>query len=239
MGRDRKTAFLVPTPETARMAASGGQLLSGVNLSQLLNFATALESSSWKLPLAESITIAVSKGRIYDESVPLLAKVGVRPLDDPRAQPTSVAGDAAQRGEAAGHSGPGCAHFCRLRCRRPRIAGKDVLLEYPGEAVYEPLDLGIARCRMVVACRDGMQGELPRPRVATKYVNTTRRHFARQGVQARSSGFMVLWSLPPSPGLPTELWTWSIPAGPCLPTGWWSWRRLPTSAHVLSSTKHR
>ena len=130
------------------------------------------------------LTIAISKGRILGETLPLLAASGVRPDDDPdtsrklvfetnrddvrlmvlRAQdvPTFVEHGAADLG----------------------IAGKDVLQEHGGDGLYEPLDLGIARCRMVVAVRAGA-GALPRrPRVATKYVDTTRRYFAAAGVQA-------------------------------------------------------
>ncbi len=151
--------------------------------------------------MAEPITIAVSKGRIYNESVPLLAKIGVRPLEDPlrsrrlllntdcpgvkllviRAQdvPTFVDHGAADFG----------------------ITGKDVLLEYPGEAVYEPLDLGIARCRMVVACRDGMQGQVSRPRVATKYVSTARKHYASLGIQAEIIHLYGSMELAPLTGL--------------------------------------
>ena len=151
--------------------------------------------------MPEPITIAVSKGRIYSESVPLLAKVGVRAIENPdtsrrlwletdcpgikllviRAQdvPTFVDHGAADLG----------------------IAGKDVLLEYPGEALYEPLDLGIARCRMVVACRHGMEAEVSRPRVATKYVGTARRHFAGKGIQAEIIRLYGSMELAPLTGL--------------------------------------
>jgi ATP phosphoribosyltransferase len=129
------------------------------------------------------LTIAVSNGRIYREALPLLDAAGVRPGDDPdtsrklvletnladvrllvlRAQdvPTFVEHGAADLG----------------------IAGKDVLLEHGGEGLYEPLDLGIARCRMVVAVRRGHEALPRRPRVATKYVASTRRFFADRSVQ--------------------------------------------------------
>jgi len=63
------------------------------------------------------------------------------------------------------------------------IAGKDVLLEHRGFGLYEPLDLGIARCRMMVAHPAGVQLETPRLRVATKFAHTARRYFAAQGRQ--------------------------------------------------------
>ena len=67
------------------------------------------------------------------------------------------------------------------------VAGRDVLVEHGGEGLYQPLDLGIARCKMVVAVRKGFDyasavAQGARLRVATKYVNTTREHFATKGV---------------------------------------------------------
>ena len=64
------------------------------------------------------------------------------------------------------------------------ITGKDVLLEHRTDGFYEPLDLGIARCRLVLAARSDAKTARVRPRVATKYVETTRRYFAGKGMQA-------------------------------------------------------
>ena len=81
------------------------------------------------------------------------------------------------------------------------IAGKDVLLEHGGEGLYEPLDLRIARCRMVVAAPRGCN-ELPRrPRVATKYVASTRRFFSAAGVQAEIIKLYGSMELAPAVGL--------------------------------------
>ena len=64
------------------------------------------------------------------------------------------------------------------------VVGKDILLEHGAQGLYEPLDLGIARCRLMTAGPVGWQGSGARIRVATKFVNIARRHFARQGVHA-------------------------------------------------------
>ena len=151
--------------------------------------------------MAESITIAVSKGRIYNESVPLLAKVGVRPLEDPETSRRLLLDTDCPGVKLLVIRAQDVPTFVDRGAADLGIAGKDVLLEYPGEAVYEPLDLGIARCRMVVACRDGMQGEVSRPRVATKYVSTTRRHYARQGIQAEIIRLYGSMELAPLTGL--------------------------------------
>ena len=151
--------------------------------------------------MAESITIAVSKGRIYNESVPLLAKVGVRPLEDPETSRRLLLDTDCPGVKLLVIRAQDVPTFVDHGAADFGIAGKDVLLEYPGEAVYEPLDLGIARCRMVVACRDGMQGDLSRPRVATKYVSTTRRHYAGQGIQAEIIRLYGSMELAPLTGL--------------------------------------
>lgn len=130
-----------------------------------------------------SLTIAIAKGRIFTEALPLLASAGIAPLEDPATSrklilettqagvrlvivrtsdvPTYVAHGAAELG----------------------IAGKDALLEYEGDGVYEPLDLRIARCRMMLAGPAEARPIAGRMRVATKYVCTTRNHFAAQGRQ--------------------------------------------------------
>ena len=133
--------------------------------------------------MKNGITIAVSKGRILTESLPLLARIDVRPLDDPdttrklifetnhaeirliviRASdvPTYVLNGGADLG----------------------IAGKDVLMETDSDNLYEPLDLNIARCRLMLAGPQEAPEMSGRLRVATKYVTTTRNFFAERGQQ--------------------------------------------------------
>ena len=81
------------------------------------------------------------------------------------------------------------------------IAGKDVLLEYPGDALYEPLDLGIARCALMVAGRRDAPAPSGRLRVATKYVETTRRHYAARGEQVEVIRLYGSMELAPLVGL--------------------------------------
>ena len=133
--------------------------------------------------MKEGITIAVSKGRILDESLPLLARAGVRPLDDP--------GTTRKLVFATNEAG------VRLIVIRATdvptyvlnggadlgIAGKDVLMECDTDNLYEPLDLKIARCRLMLAGPRGVPATSSRLRVATKYVSTTRSYFAEKGQQ--------------------------------------------------------
>ena len=147
------------------------------------------------------LTIAISKGRIYREALPLLDAVGIRPGDDPESSRKLVLDT--NRGDIRllvlrAQDVP---TFVEHGAADLGIAGKDVLLEHGGGGLYEPLDLRIARCRLVVAARRG-RDELPRrPRVATKYVASTRRFFAAAGVQAEIIKLYGSMELAPVVGL--------------------------------------
>jgi ATP phosphoribosyltransferase len=134
-----------------------------------------------------TISIALSKGRILEETLPLLARIGLRPKEDPDKSrkliiPTERRGVRLVMVRAADvptYVGHGAAEL--------GIAGGDVLAEHGGDGLYQPVDLRIARCRMMVATRRGydyrnavQQGA--RLRIATKYVQITRAHFAAKGV---------------------------------------------------------
>ena len=131
--------------------------------------------------------LALSKGRIFDETLPLLAAAGIVPREDP----------ATSRKLILETSDPGVAlvivrasdvpTYVQYGAADLGVAGKDVLLEHGGEGLYQPLDLEIARCRMAVATRRGFDWEGgvqrgARIRVATKYVTTAREHFAAKGM---------------------------------------------------------
>ncbi|TJY65149.1 ATP phosphoribosyltransferase [Sinimarinibacterium sp. CAU 1509] len=148
-----------------------------------------------------ALTIALSKGRIFDETLPLLAALGMDPAGDidrllrvpsrnkdvslliVRASdvPTYVEYGAADLG----------------------VVGKDVLMEHGGSALYEPLDLGIAQCRLSVAAKkDGPRPDgVRRLRVATKYPEITRRHFAAKGEQVEIIKLYGSMELAPLVGL--------------------------------------
>jgi len=136
-----------------------------------------------------SLTIALSKGRLLDEALPLLAVAGVAPLEHPDTSrrliiPTNAAGVSlvvVRATDVPTYVEYGAADF--------GIAGKDVLLEHGGDGLYQPLDLAIGRCRLVVATRrnydwSGLVQRGARVRVATKYVRTAREHFAAKGMHA-------------------------------------------------------
>jgi ATP phosphoribosyltransferase len=150
----------------------------------------------------QTLTIALSKGRIFKDTVPLLADAGIVPAEDPETSrkliletndpgvrlliiratdvPTYVQHGAADLG----------------------VAGKDVLMEHGGEGIYEPLDLCIARCRLMVAGPQGGKAESRRRlRVATKFVDSARAYFASQGRQVEIIKLYGSMELAPLVGL--------------------------------------
>ena len=133
--------------------------------------------------MKDGITIAVSKGRILAEFLPLLARADIRPLDDPDTTRKLIF--------ETNH--PGVRLIVIRAADVPTyvlnggadlgIAGKDVLMECDSDNLYEPLDLDIARCRLMLAGPQGATEMAGRLRVATKYVTTTRNYFAERGQQ--------------------------------------------------------
>lgn len=135
----------------------------------------------------QQLTLALSKGRIFEETLPLLEAAGIKVTEDPETSRKLIlqTNDANVRviivraSDVPTYVQYGAADF--------GVAGKDVLLEHGGEGLYQPIDLNIAKCRMSVAVKDGFdyasavrQGA--RLRVVTKYVQTAREHFAAKGV---------------------------------------------------------
>lgn len=130
------------------------------------------------------LTIAVSKGRIYEEALPLLAAAGVRPTVDPDKSRKLIIPTDRDDIQLLIVRATDVPTYVEYGAADVGIAGKDVLLEYGAEGLYEPLDLGIARCRMMTAARVGDAPTRRRLRVATKYVRSAHAYFARRGIQA-------------------------------------------------------
>ena len=133
------------------------------------------------------ITIALSKGRIYAETLPLLQTAGIRPAEDPETSRKLVLGTNQPDVSIVIVRASDVPTYVRYGAADLGVAGRDVLFEQGSEGLYQPLDLGIARCRMMVAVPAGFdyvtavrQGA--RLKVATKYLKTAREHFGAKGV---------------------------------------------------------
>ncbi|QDQ26496.1 ATP phosphoribosyltransferase [Chitinimonas arctica] len=133
------------------------------------------------------ITIALSKGRIFEETVPLLAAAGIVPSEDPESSRKLILATNREDVRLVIVRATDVPTYVQYGAADLGIAGYDVLLEHGGVGLYQPLDLAIAKCRLMVAVREGFdyfaavkQGA--RLRVATKYVESAREHFAKKGV---------------------------------------------------------
>jgi ATP phosphoribosyltransferase len=133
------------------------------------------------------ITIALSKGRIFEETLPLLAAAGIVPSENPESSRKLIIGTNRPDVRVVIVRASDVPTYVQYGAADLGIAGKDVLLEHGGAGLYQPLDLKIARCRMCVAAPAGFDYAAAvrrgaRLRVATKYINTAREHFAAKGV---------------------------------------------------------
>jgi ATP phosphoribosyltransferase len=133
------------------------------------------------------ITIALSKGRIFEETVPLLAAAGILAAEDPETSRKLILATNRPDVRIVVVRASDVPTYVQHGAADLGIAGRDVLVEHGGAGLYQPLDLGIARCRMMVAVPEGFDYALAvkqgaRLRVATKYLRTAREHFAAKGV---------------------------------------------------------
>jgi ATP phosphoribosyltransferase len=134
------------------------------------------------------LNIALSKGRILEEGLPLLERAGIRPSENPLKSRKLILDTNLPEVKLTIIRAADVPTYVQFGAADLGIAGKDVLMEYEGDGLYELLDLKIARCRMMVAepkslaSRDDPDS-WTRLRIATKYVKTTQRHFAAKGIQ--------------------------------------------------------
>jgi ATP phosphoribosyltransferase len=137
--------------------------------------------------MSAQLTLALSKGRIFEETLPLLEAAGIRVTEDPEKSRKLILATndpdvrviIVRASDVPTYVQYGAADF--------GVAGKDVLHEHGGAGLYQPVDLNIAKCRMSVAVSVGFDYENAvrqgaRLRVATKYTETARQHFASKGV---------------------------------------------------------
>jgi ATP phosphoribosyltransferase len=133
------------------------------------------------------ITLALSKGRIYDQTVPLLKAAGVMARGDPETSRKLILATARPDVRLIIVRAADVPTYVQYGAADLGVAGKDTLDEHGGQGLYQPIDLKIARCRMVVAVPEGFDYQRAvrqgaRLRVATKYARAAREHFATKGV---------------------------------------------------------
>jgi ATP phosphoribosyltransferase len=147
------------------------------------------------------LTIALSKGRIFKETLPLLAQAGIEPVDDPETSRKLILDTSDAAVKLVIIRAADVPTYVEYGAADVGVAGKDVLLEHGGNGLYEPLDLGIARCRLMVAGPETAPASARRLRIATKYVNSTRRFYADRQEQVEIIKLYGSMELAPIVGL--------------------------------------
>jgi len=162
--------------------------------------------------MSNNITIAVSKGRIFKDAMPLLAALDIYPVEAPETTRKLILETNRPEVKIIIVRATDVPTYVEYGAADIGIVGKDVLLEYAGNGLYEPLDLKIAQCKMVVAepkqlVKEGNPGvkNTGRKRVATKYVNIARNYFASQGKQVEIIKLYGSMELAPVLGLADQI----------------------------------
>jgi ATP phosphoribosyltransferase len=131
--------------------------------------------------------MALSKGRILEDTLPFLESMGIELIDDPENSRKLIIETSDPKLRIIIVRASDVPTYVQRGAADLGVAGKDVLIEHDGDGLFEPLDLKIAQCKLMVAVREGVDYESVirsggRLRVATKYVKAARDHFARKGV---------------------------------------------------------
>ena len=133
--------------------------------------------------MKDTLTIALSKGRIFKDTVPLLKAAGIEPLDDPETSRKLILDTNREDVKLVIIRATDVPTYVQYGAADLGVAGKDVLMEHGGQDLYELVDLQIARCKLMVAGFAGRPLPTSNLKVATKFVNCTRRYFVEQGRQ--------------------------------------------------------
>jgi ATP phosphoribosyltransferase len=147
------------------------------------------------------ITIALSKGRIFRETLPLLSAAGIEPVDDPESSRKLILDTSQDDVKLVIIRAADVPTYVEYGAADLGVAGKDVLMEHGGNGLYEPVDLGIARCRLMVAGPEQGVPRTRRLRIATKYVQSTRRYYADRREQVEIIKLYGSMELAPLVGL--------------------------------------
>lgn len=155
--------------------------------------------------MSKQLIVALSKGRILEETLPLLADAGVEPVEDLSKSRKLLFDTNLSDVKLVVIRATDVPTYVQLGAADLGVAGKDVLLEHGAAGLYEPLDLEIARCKLMTAGITGAEPASARRRVATKFVNIARRWYAEQGIQAEVIKLYGAMELAPLMNLADEI----------------------------------
>ncbi|MDA8772973.1 ATP phosphoribosyltransferase [Luminiphilus sp.] len=134
--------------------------------------------------MTQQLTIALTKGRILKQTLPLLQAAGLAPVEDIASSRKLIFNTEHANVRVVILRGSDVSTYVRHGAADIGVVGKDMLLEFGAQGLYEPLDLGIAPCRLMTAGFSGRENTRTRIRVASKFVNIARRHYSSKGIQA-------------------------------------------------------
>ncbi len=155
--------------------------------------------------MSKNLIIALSKGRILKETLPLLATANIAPLEDVTSSRKLIFDTTLDHVKIIVLRATDVPSYVQYGGADVGVTGKDVLMEHGAEGLYEPLDLNIARCRLMTAAKKGYQSPAGRIKVATKFVNLAKAYYASQGIQADVIKLYGAMELAPILGLADEI----------------------------------
>jgi ATP phosphoribosyltransferase len=151
--------------------------------------------------MSNTLTVALSKGRIFKETLPLLEAAGIIPVDDPETSRKLILDTNHDDVKLIIVRASDVPTYVEYGGADVGVAGKDVLMEHPKAELYEPVDLNIACCKLMTAGKPDSVAQHGRLRVATKFVESTRRFYAAKGEQVEIIKLYGSMELAPLVGL--------------------------------------
>jgi len=149
----------------------------------------------------DKLTIALSKGRIFKDTLPLLKHAGIEPIDDPETSRKLILDTTVDHIKLVIVRATDVPTYVEYGAADIGVSGKDVLLEHGGEGIYEPLDLNIACCKLMVAGNPDAIKPTSRLRIATKFVKSAKKYYAEKGEQVEIIKLYGSMELAPIVGL--------------------------------------
>jgi ATP phosphoribosyltransferase len=155
--------------------------------------------------MSDNLIIALSKGRILKETLPLIKAAGIEPLEDVTSSRKLIFDTTVSNVKMIILRATDVPSYVQFGAADIGVTGKDVLMEHGADGLYEPLDLGIAKCRLMTAAKKGSVSPSGRIKVATKFVNLAKAYYSSQGIQTDIIKLYGAMELAPLLGLADEI----------------------------------
>jgi len=155
--------------------------------------------------MSNNLIIALSKGRILEETLPLIKEAGIEPLEDVTSSRKLIFDTTVENVKMIILRATDVPSYVQFGGADIGVTGKDVLMEHGADGLYEPLDLGIAKCRLMTAAKKGTVSPSGRIKVATKFVRLAKAYYSSQGIQTDIIKLYGAMELAPLLGLADEI----------------------------------